>query len=100
MAPTLNASLCNAIVGEISKPSYKPRPLALLEESVWPESFEVSESEGGKASLPALDREFYHQVGTATLNQAIFLMVLDDLRGKPVGYSQVRMSESPAGTTM
>lgn len=89
MAPTLNALLYNAIVDEINNPSYKPRPLASLEESLWPESFERSESETGKGSLPALDREFYHQVGTATLNQAIFLMVLDDLQGKPIGYSQV-----------
>jgi hypothetical protein len=59
-------------------------------ESEWPPCFtEESDADDEFQTQAALDREVYYQMGLATLQQSIFLMLVDDLVGKPEGFSKV-----------
>jgi hypothetical protein len=92
--PALNASLTKAIMSHLHDPRNKPCGLAVLPDWAWPQSFENSDASDPDCLSSATDREYLYQIGLAILNQAIFLILLEELRGMPAGYSQVSESSS------
>ncbi|KAJ7825755.1 hypothetical protein B0H14DRAFT_2819467 [Mycena olivaceomarginata] len=92
--PTLDASLTKAIMSHLHDPRNKPCGLAVLPDWGWPKSFENSDASDPDCLSSAMDREYFYQIGLAILNQAVFLILLEDLRGMPAGYSQVSESSS------
>ncbi|KAJ7616787.1 hypothetical protein DFH06DRAFT_1483667 [Mycena polygramma] len=71
----------------INQITYAPT-LPFVPEGDWPACFDASANGPGSDPKSVLEREVYHQMGSSTLAQAIFLMSVDDLDDKPVGYSQ------------
>jgi hypothetical protein len=92
--PALDASLTKAIMSHLHDRRNKPCGLAVLPDWAWPKSFENSDASDPDWLSSATDREYFYQIGLAILNQAIFLILLEDLRGMPAGYSQVSESSS------
>ncbi|KAJ6456113.1 hypothetical protein C8R45DRAFT_1111111 [Mycena sanguinolenta] len=86
--PTLEALLHKAVESHIARPTYEPRLPAALDESLWPNSFRSGADDDGGAT----DRAYYLQVGAATLSHIIFLLLREELRGKPAGYSHAIQS--------
>ncbi|KAJ7312469.1 hypothetical protein DFH08DRAFT_897069 [Mycena albidolilacea] len=86
--PALDASLTKAIMSHLHDPRNKPCGLAVLPDWAWPKSFENSDASDPDCLSSATDREYFYQIGLAILNQTIFLILLEDLRGMPAGYSQ------------
>ncbi|KAJ7631415.1 hypothetical protein DFH06DRAFT_1224401 [Mycena polygramma] len=75
----------NAVFEVLNSPAFVPPALPIVNQTQWPSCFDDSASEDG-VSRSAEDRLFYNQVGLAILHQAIFLLVVGELAGKPAGY--------------
>ncbi|KAJ7463391.1 hypothetical protein B0H11DRAFT_2240865 [Mycena galericulata] len=87
--PRLNDVMRDAVHTYIASNTYQPPPMPQLSDPLgWPKSFSPTKEEDGPSSSPAIDRAFYAEVGTSTLDRVLFLLVVDELRGKPIGFSK------------
>ncbi|KAJ7656453.1 hypothetical protein DFH06DRAFT_471690 [Mycena polygramma] len=85
--PTLGKSVRAAVLTCISGLTFAPPPLPFINDFRWPHCFNnLATDDDATRSLAAQQRGFYYQAGYATLNQALFLMVVDSLVDKPAGF--------------
>ncbi|KAJ7509801.1 hypothetical protein B0H11DRAFT_2216680 [Mycena galericulata] len=84
--PKASERIRSAILACILDPKYCPPAFPALEDLFWPDSFSKTEEEDEGAS--AAERDYYAQIGFATLQQVLFLLIRPHLRGKPVGFSK------------
>ncbi|KAJ7631386.1 hypothetical protein DFH06DRAFT_1224360 [Mycena polygramma] len=87
--PTLGKSVRAAVLTCISSLTFAPPPLPFkfISDFRWPHCFNnLATDDDATRSLAAQQRGFYHQAGYATLNQSLFLMVVDSLVDKPAGF--------------
>ncbi|KAJ7763522.1 hypothetical protein DFH07DRAFT_770708 [Mycena maculata] len=79
----------DAVAAFIDSEEFRPPPLPELDDRFgWPDSFSDSDAEDGPSSPPAIEREYYRQVGVSTVTRVLFLLLRGDLWGKPIGLSQ------------
>ncbi|KAJ7068859.1 hypothetical protein B0H15DRAFT_871849 [Mycena belliarum] len=77
-----------AIVACALHPAYDPPPLAELGDLIW-QSCAPTDEEGGSTDMHAVRRDWYHELGTSALDRCLFLLMMDDLVGKPTGYATI-----------
>ncbi|KAJ7887942.1 hypothetical protein B0H13DRAFT_2277462, partial [Mycena leptocephala] len=87
---TSNEFVQKAVLDHITHPGYKPPSLPFVKELKWPSCFDSEDTEvdigGDLVSKSAQERSYYYQTGLATLQQVLFLLLIDDLVDKPAGY--------------